>query len=97
MFQIRLTREAQNQYDHLKEDKGLMKRHKAVQKALQFLKHDPRHPRLQTHKFTSLKGPNGEDVLESYAEQDTPAAYRVFWYYGPDKKQITIIAVTSHP
>lgn len=97
MFQIRLTQEARDQYDHLQKDKGLLKRHKAVQKTLQFLKHNPRHPGLQTHKFISLKGPNGEDVLESYAEQDTPAAYRVFWYYGPDKKQITIIAITPHP
>ncbi len=97
MFQIRLTQEAHGQYDHLKKDKGLLKRHKAVQKTLQFLKHNPRHPGLQTHKFTSLKGPQGEDILESYAEQDTPAAYRVFWYYGPDKKQITIIAITPHP
>lgn len=34
MFQIRLTQEARDQYDHLKKDKGLLKRHKAVQKAL---------------------------------------------------------------
>lgn len=97
MFQMRLTQEAQDQYEYLKKDKGLFKRHKAVQKTLQFLKHNPRHPSLQTHKFTSLKGPKGEEVFESYAEQDTPAAYRVFWYYGPDKKQITIIAITPHP
>lgn len=97
MFQIRLTQEAQARYDQLKTDKGLHKRHKAVQKTLQFLKHNPRHPGLQSHKFTSLKGPNAEEVFESCAEQDTPAAYRVFWYYGPDKKQITIITITPHP
>ena len=64
MFQIRLTQEAHGQYDHLKKDKGLLKRHKAVQKTLQFLKHNPRHPGLQTHKFTSLKGvPKGKISL----------------------------------
>lgn len=97
MFQIRLTQEAGNQYDRLITDKGLQKRQKAVQKTLQFLKHDPRHPSLQTHKFTSLKGPKGEEVFESYAEQNTPAAYRVFWYYGPEKDQITVISITPHP
>ena len=60
-------------------------------------KHNPRHPSLQTHKFTSLKGPGGEEIFESYAEQNTPAAYRVFWYYGPEKSQITVIAITAHP
>ena len=73
MFQIRLTQEAQHHYDSLEIDKGLQKRHKAVQKTLQFLKYNPRHPSLQTHKFTSLEGPTGEEVFESYAEQNTPA------------------------
>lgn len=97
MFQIRLTQEAQDQYDYLKIDKGLQKRHKTVQKTLQFLKHNPRHPGLQSHKFTSLEGPKGEEIFESYAEQNTPAAYCVFWYYGPDKSQITVISITAHP
>jgi len=58
---------------------------------------NPRHHSLQTHEFTSLKGPQGEKVFEAYAEQSTPAAYRVFWYYGPAKGQITIFAITRHP
>jgi len=44
-----------------------------------------------------LKGPKGEEIFEAYAEQSTPAAYRIFWYYGPELTQITIIAITSHP
>src|SRR3989338_2059921 len=97
MFRIRLTQEAWDQYEHLKTDKGLQKRQKAVQKALQFLKHNPRHPGLQTHKFSSLGGPNGEEIFESSAEQNTPAAYRMFWYYGPEKDQITVVTITPHP
>ena len=38
-----------------------------------------------------------EPVFEAYAENQTPGAYRIFWCYGPDKKQITIIAITPHP
>jgi hypothetical protein len=46
---------------------------------------------------TSLKGPGGKKVFEAHAEQSTPAAYRVFWCYGPEKNQITIVAITPQP
>lgn len=97
MFDIFLTDEAGEQLERLKIDKGLSKRHKAVKKAIQFLSQNPRHPGLQTHAFTSLNGPQGEKLFEAYAEQATPAAYRIFWYYGPKEKQITIISITPHP
>ncbi len=97
MFDILLTDEAKNQLNILKIDRGLSKRYKAVKKALQFLSQNPRHPGLRTHEFTTLKGPKGEKVFEAYAEQATPAAYRVFWYYGPKENQITIVAITPHP
>ena len=97
MFDIFLTDEAEEQLDRLKSDRGLSKRYKAVKKAVLFLSQNPRHPGLQTHEFTSLKGSKGEKVFEAYAEQATPAAYRIFWYYGPKEKQITIISITPHP
>ena len=97
MFEILATDEARDQLNILKADKGLAKRYKAVKKALQLLSQNPRHPGLQTHEFTSLKGPSGEKVFEAYAEQATPAAYRIFWYYGPEGNQITIVAITPHP
>jgi len=92
-----LTDEAQKQYDALKEDKGLAKRHKAVQKTLSLLKENPRHPGLQTHEYSRLSQTVGIKIFEAYAEQNTPAAYRVFWYYGPNKQEITVIAITPHP
>lgn len=55
------------------------------------------HPSLHTHEYESLKGAKGEKVFEAYAENKTPAAYRIFWHYGPQQKQITIVAITSHP
>ena len=70
---------------------------KAVRKTLGFMETNLRHPSLNTHEFTSLMGPNGEKVFEAYAQQKTPAPYRIFWYYGPDRKQITIVAITPHP
>jgi hypothetical protein len=69
----------------------------AVRKTLGLMETNLRHPSLNTHEFTSLKGPNREKVFEAYAQQRTPAAYRIFWYYGPGRKQITLIAITPHP
>jgi hypothetical protein len=70
---------------------------KAIQKTLGIMETNLRRPSLNTHEYTSLNGPNGEKVFEAYAQQKTPNAYRVFWYYGPKKNQITIAAITPHP
>jgi len=97
VFEVYLTDQAQQQLRQLHKDQSLQKRYNAAAKAIRFLAANPRHPSLQTHEFTSLKGPGGEKTFTAYAEQATPAAYRIFWYYGPQKDQITIIAITPHP
>jgi len=96
-FALKFTDEAVSNLKRLKEDNSLAKRFKAVRKALAYLETNPRHPGLNTHKFTSLSGPKGEEVFEAYAENKTSAAYRIFWFYGPEKKEITIVAITPHP
>jgi len=96
-FELLFTPRADADLDALETDPGLAKRLKAVRKALGLLETNPRHPGLNTHKFNSLKGPGGAEVFEAYAENKTPAAWRIFWHYGPDKKQITILAITPHP
>jgi hypothetical protein len=72
---------------------------KQVYKTLELLSQNPRHPSLQTHEFDSIPNPYDpkEKVFEAYVQNKTPGAYRVFWCYGPGKKQITIIAITPHP
>ncbi len=70
---------------------------RAVRKTLGLMEIDLRHPSLRTHEFTSLKGPTGEKVYEAYAQNKTPGAYRIFWHYGPEKGQLTILAITAHP
>lgn len=96
-FELLFTDQADADLESLEANASLAKRLKAVRKALALLETNPRHPGLNTHKFSSLKGPGGEEVFEAYAENRTPAAYRVFWYHGPNKKQITILAITPHP
>ncbi len=96
-FELRFTERASNQFEALESDVSLSKRLKAVRKALGMLEANPRHPGLNTHKFESIKGPNGEEVFEAYAENKTPAAWRIFWIYGPGRNQITVVAITPHP
>ncbi len=97
MFELEWANEARQAYILLKGDASQIKRYKAVRKTIRLLARNPRYPGLQTHEFISLTGPNGEKVFEAYAEQKTPAAYRVFWYYGPSRDIITVFAITSHP
>ncbi len=97
IFELDVSDRAGEQLRALKIDKGLAKHFKVVQAAFKKLQHDPGHPGLQTHEFSSLQGPNGEKVFEAYAEQNTPAAYRIFFYYGPQKDLISIISVERHP
>lgn len=77
-------------------DEGLFKQ---VHRCVTHLQANPRHPGLNTHEFRSLENPyeaNGK-VFEAYVQNRTPGAYRLFWCYGPDKGQITILAITPHP
>lgn len=90
-FALIFSERAASEFEALAASKALLKRFKATRKALAYLETNPRHPGLRTHKYSDFIGPNGEEVFEAYAENRTPGAYRVFWYYGPGKKVITII------
>jgi hypothetical protein len=97
LFNIKITDLARDQLEKLKQDKSLVKKYNKVIKTIKLLAENPKHPGLHTHRFISLKGPNGEKVFEAYVDQATPNAYRVFWCYGPGKEDITIIAIVPHP
>jgi hypothetical protein len=81
----------------LKAEKAKEKQYKAIKKAIIQLAKDPKYPGLQSHEFMSLKGPKGEKVFESYAENKTPGACRIFWFYGPQRNVITIFFIGPHP
>lgn len=94
-FKLSFSEEAEEALKDL--EKTDPKKHKKVLKTLGLMETNMRHPSLETHKFDSLSGPKGEKVFEAYVENKTPAAFRVFWYYGPNAKEITILAITPHP
>jgi|TARA_R110002111_G_scaffold10471_1_gene33850 hypothetical protein len=96
-FKLLFTEEASSNLIDLNKDQSKKKRLKAVNKALGYLETNPKHPSLNTHEYDSLSREFGIKIFEAYAENRTPQAYRIFWHYGPDKKDITIIAITPHP
>jgi hypothetical protein len=97
MPQLLFNENAKQDLYALKNDPAKKKILKAVLKALGQMETNLRHPSLNSHEFTSLKGPLGQKVFEVYAQQNTPGAYRIFWYYGPGKDIISIISIMPHP
>ncbi len=96
-FKLKITPTAKNVLKELKSNPGNNKNYKAVKKAISFLGTNPRYPGLRTHIIYSFCRPSGEKVFKAYAQQNTPSAYRIFFYYEPNKKEITIFAIISHP
>ena len=96
-FELLFTEHADGQMDELEVAKDKKVIFKAVNKILGFMETNLRHPSLQTHKYDAMEGPNGEEVFESYAQNRTPGAYRIFWHYGPGKRTLTILEICPHP
>lgn len=70
---------------------------KKLAKAVKHLGANPLHPGLQSHEIDDLTKRYGRKVFESYLENNTPAAGRLFWVYGPERLQITVIGLEPHP
>jgi hypothetical protein len=70
---------------------------KKFAKAIQHLEENPFHPGLESHDIDALSDRYGKKVFESYLENNTPSAGRIFWVYGPERGQITVIGIEPHP
>lgn len=66
-------------------------------KLLKLLADNPMHPSLKSHEIDDLSRRYGFKVWQSYLENDVSKARRVFWVYGPDQGEITILGVENHP
>jgi hypothetical protein len=72
---------------------------KKIRRALARLEADPRHPGLASHLYESFPVDRNVRVWDSYVENHTPSAWRIFWHYGPDEGDqsvITVLAITPH-
>lgn len=65
--------------------------------ALKKLSENPFYPSLHTHEIVELTRRYGLKVLQSYLENKKSGAMRMFWVYGPEKDEITIIGLEPHP
>lgn len=92
-FLLQFSTVAKQQLHNIKDKKGVIKQ---VIKALKYLAHNPRHPSIHTHEYSLIPHPYDptKKVWEAYAQNNASGAYRIFWCYGPDQKEITIIAIT---
>jgi len=66
-------------------------------KAMAWLARNPRHPGLHSHDIEPLSRRYGVKVWQSYIENDTPGAGRLYWVYGPGRQEITVIGLEPHP
>lgn len=76
-----------------KDEKKFLKK---LTKSLRFLETNPKHNSLNSHEIEILSKRYGRKVWESYLENKTPAAGRIFWVYYPPGA-ITIIGIEPHP
>lgn len=65
--------------------------------ALKKLAQDPTYPSLQTHEIPPLSQKYGMKVWQSYLENNISNAMRMYWVYGPNQQEITIIGLEPHP
>ena len=71
--------------------------YKKLGSALKKLSQDPHYPGLHTHDIEPLSKRYGLKVWESYLENKRSGARRMFWVYGPDKMERTVIGLEPHP
>jgi len=71
--------------------------YKKMGKAMALLANDPKHPGLHSHEIEALTRRYGVKVWQSYLENKTSGAGRIYWIYGPAKNDITIIGLEPHP
>ena len=96
IFELGFSDRAKEQLTALKTNKGLAKHHKAIQEAFKNYSAIQDTPACKLMSFILSKVRITKKVFEAYAEQNTPAAHRIFFYYGPQKGVISIISVERH-
>ncbi len=93
---LRFSEEAKLRLKLLEENKSKKGVLKQVRKVLGLMETNLKHPFLNTHKFYGISCKLGE-VFETYAQNKTPGAFRIFWVYGPGKEELYILYITPHP
>jgi hypothetical protein len=100
-YKLRFSPSASALLEELKNgDPNQKAKHKKIVRALGRLERDPRHRGLHSHQYESFPVDRDVKVWDSYVENNTPSAWRIFWHYGPDQDgqpAITVLAIGPHP
>lgn len=91
-YDLLITAEAQRAID-TNRDARLAKR---IIKALALLSENPHHPSLQSHRYSDLDKTFGQSIWESYVHTG-PSGWRMWWFFGPENGQITVVVIGPHP
>jgi hypothetical protein len=83
-------------------DKNDQKFAKKLFKAIANLASNPFYPALQSHEIEPLTRrfsteSRSDKVFQSYIENQTPSAGRLYWVYGPERQMITLVGPEPHP
>lgn len=102
MFNVVMgTNDMKELYKKLTTRKDLKGKEKHLQsrfiKTLDQLKTNPRYPSLNSHRIADLTDELGYIVWQSDMENNTSGALRMFWRYGPEDGEISVVGVSSHP
>jgi hypothetical protein len=92
-YALRFTNSAANRLKEI-DTPDQRPRKKLLRRSLGLLESDPSRPELRSHKYTSVRGANGEDVWESFIGDPAAADWRMFWHYGPEADTITVASIT---
>ncbi|MGH3327648.1 MAG: hypothetical protein ACRDPT_07645 [Streptomycetales bacterium] len=97
-FHLIYTEEAAKVLDSIQGSAQYVTKWKKIRKALRLLENPgPGHPGLHSHQYQSIPGPGGSPLWESYVENRTPSAWRIWWIYGPGRREITVVTLGPHP
>jgi len=93
MDEILITKSAQRIIDGIRDPK----RSKKIAKCLGQMEQDVHYRALQSHRYESFDAAYSEKIWESYVEQGTPGAWRIWWHFGPEPGQVTVVDLGPHP
>jgi hypothetical protein len=75
---------------------GLAEKFKKAKKAIRMMREiGPSYPSFCTHQMENLKGPGGLTIWNSYVENKTPQAWRMYWVRCDDGS-IQIVSIGRH-
>lgn len=100
-FKLKFAKQPAQMLDELESNASQQARLRKVRKALGQLELNPRHAGLHSHHYESFPADRDVKVWDSYVENNTPSAWRIFWQYGPDEpdgqRVITVLHIGPHP